>query len=180
LQREHWRAGERMRTDEAFDAFYLATYRRVLGQVFTLVGSVAEAEDAVQEAYARAWQRWARLDGYADPEAWVRRVAYRIAVSSWRKTVNRLLAHRRLGPPDQVAGASVDQLALRDALLRLPPEQRVAVVLHHLVGLSVEEIAAETATPVGTVKSRLSRGRRALAEHVGEPAEGTVQATGER
>jgi RNA polymerase sigma-70 factor (ECF subfamily) len=169
-----------MRDGEIFDAFYLATYRRVLGQVFTLVGSVAEAEDAVQEAYARAWQRWTDLGGYADPEAWVRRVAYRIAISSWRKTINRLVAHRRLGPPDDVPGAGVDQLALRDALLRLPHDQRVVVVLHHLVGLSVDEIARETAAPVGTVKSRLSRGRRTLAEHVGEPADGNVPATGER
>jgi RNA polymerase sigma-70 factor (ECF subfamily) len=48
-----------------------------------MIGDFAEAEDAVQEAYARAWQRWGRVSGYADPTAWVRTVAHRVAVSRY-------------------------------------------------------------------------------------------------
>ena len=76
------------RSEADFEAFYSASSRRLLGHVYAMVGDVAEAEDALQEAYARAWQRWGRVAGYEDPEAWVRTVAYRIAVSSWRRTAN--------------------------------------------------------------------------------------------
>jgi RNA polymerase sigma-70 factor (ECF subfamily) len=58
-------------------------------------------------------------------------------------------------------------VALVAALARIPVAQRTAIVLHHLVGLPVAEVAAETGAPAGTVKARLSRGRRALAELLG-------------
>ncbi|MEY9857407.1 RNA polymerase sigma-70 factor (ECF subfamily) [Catenulispora sp. GAS73] len=159
------------RSEADFEAFYSASSRRLLGHVYAMVGDLAEAEDALQEAYARAWQRWSRVADYEDPEAWVRTVAYRIAVSSWRRTANRLRAHRRGARLEEAPGASPDRLALVAALREIPAEQRRAIVLHHLVGLTVEEVSAETSTPTGTVKSRLARGRRALAGHVSEYAD---------
>ena len=74
-----------MRETEDFDAFYAHTARRLVGYVYTLTGDLAEAEDTVQEAYARAWQHGSKVRRYENPEAWVRTVAYRIAVSSWRR-----------------------------------------------------------------------------------------------
>ena len=97
------------------------------------------------------------------PEAWVRTVARRIAVSRWRRARNRLTAHRRHGLPEPVPGPSLGFLALTAALARLPVEQRTVLVLHHLCDLPVTEVARETGAPVGTVKARLARGRRALA-----------------
>jgi RNA polymerase sigma-70 factor (ECF subfamily) len=164
------------RSEADFEAFYGASSRRLLGHVYAMVGDLAEAEDALQEAYARAWQRWGRVAGYEDPEAWVRTVAYRIAVSSWRRTANRLRAHLRGSRPEEVPGASPDRLALIAALRAIPAEQRRVIVLHHLVGLSVEEVSAETGSPTGTVKSRLARGRRALAGHVSEYADENQEA----
>lgn len=157
--------------DEDFTAFYVASSRRLLGHVYAMVGDLAEAEDALQDAYARAWQRWNRVRALEDPEAWIRTVAFRIAVSSWRKARNRVVAHRRGEPRDDMPGASPDRLAVITALREIPAEQRRAVVLHHLVGLSIEEIAHETGSPPGTVKSRLARGRRALAGRVSEFAD---------
>src|SRR5258705_8572194 len=154
-----------------FDDFYASTYRRVVGQVYAMVGNFGDAEDAVQEAYGRAWPRWEQLRGYADPEAWVRGVAYRVAVSSWRKASNRLIAHLRHGVPDEVPPVGPEHVALVQALHTLSLDQRRLLVLHHVVGLSVEEIAQETGTPVGTVKSRLARGRQALAGHLREREE---------
>ncbi|MEU8024364.1 sigma-70 family RNA polymerase sigma factor [Micromonospora harpali] len=158
-----------MRDAAEFDAFYSASAHRVLGQLYAMVGNRAEAEDAVAEAYARAWDRWAAVRGCDSPEAWVRRVAYRVAVSAWRKTVNRMRAHRREATEQRVDAASVDHVAIVAALRHIPAEQRRAVVLHHLVGLSVAEIAAEVGTNENTVKTRLARGRRALAAHLTEP-----------
>lgn len=159
-----------MRDPSDFDAFYANSVCRLTGQLYAMTGSRAEAEDVVQEAFARAWQRWERVSAYTDPEAWVRTVAHRIAVSAWRKTVNRFTAQRRYGAADDVPGASPDHVALIAALRRIPAEQRRAIVLHHLVGLPVEEVARETHSRPGTVKARLARGRRALAPHLSDTA----------
>lgn len=77
-----------------FDAFYAATAHRLLGQIYAFTGNLGEAEDAVAEAYARAWQRWSTISAYDDPTGWVRTVAVRISVSSWRRARTRLRAHR--------------------------------------------------------------------------------------
>lgn len=155
--------------DEAdFDEFFGASFRRVVSQIYAMTGNLAEAEDAVAEAYARAWQRWDVVRGYLDPESWIRTVAYRLAVSSWRKAVNRRAAHRREAAAAESPAMSADHLTLVSALRRISAEQRRAIVLFHLVGLSVSEIAAETGAPEGTVKSHLNRGRKALAPLVSE------------
>ncbi|MGN6611761.1 MAG: RNA polymerase sigma factor [Angustibacter sp.] len=157
--------------ESSFDEFYRTTSRRVMHHVYAMTGDRTEAQDCVQEAYARAWQRWGHLHrpdgGDGDPEAWVRTVARRIAVSRWRRTrtaARHLLAH---GREQTVAPPSEDHRVLVDALRRIPEAQRHAVVLHHLVGLSVDEVARETGAPTGTVKARLSRGRTALAAVIG-------------
>jgi RNA polymerase sigma-70 factor (ECF subfamily) len=151
----------------SFDQFYATTARRVVAQVCAMVGDLGEAEDAVAEAYARAWQRWHHVAGYADPVAWVRTVAYRIAVSSWRRTRNRLVAQERWGRSTPAAQVDPDTVALVAALRQIPAAQRRAIVLHHLVGLTVREIALETGVSVSAVKLRLSRGRRALGPLLG-------------
>lgn len=152
-----------MADTQTFDAFYRGSNQRLFDCLYALTGNPAEAQDAVHEAYARAWQRWDSVGEYADPEAWVRTVARRIAVSRWRRTRAALVAHRRHGPPPDVPGPDADAVALIAALARLPENQRTAIVLYHLVGLPVAEVAQETRVPVGTVKARLARGRRALA-----------------
>ncbi|MFF3334093.1 RNA polymerase sigma factor [Streptomyces sp. NPDC002888] len=159
-----------MRDARVFDDFYAGYVRRLTSQMYAMTGSLAEAEDLVQEAFARAWQNWEKVSGYADPQAWVRSVACRIRVSVWRKAANRLTAHRRHGMPDEVPGVSPDYVAIVVALRRIPYEQRRAIVLHHLVGLSVEETARETEVAPGTVKARLSRGRQAMAQHLSDIA----------
>lgn len=153
-----------------FDEFYAATSRRVLGQLYAMTGDMAAAEDAVAEAYTKAWQRWAQISRHDSPEAWVRTVASRTAISSWRKTRNRLLAHRRTAPgaADPTAMAP-DHVALVAALRKLPDKQRMAVVLHYIVDVPVAQIAREMGAAEGTVKSWLSRGRAALGAELGEP-----------
>lgn len=153
----------------SFDAFYTATRTRLSHQMYAMTGNLHDAQECVQEAYARAWQRWGQVSTYDDPEAWVRTVAWRIAVNRWRRTKSRLAAMVRLGEPEPVPEPSVDNVVLVEALRRIPEAQRRAIVLHHLCGLSVEDVAHETGAPVGTVKARLSRGRSALAEVIGDP-----------
>lgn len=120
----------------------------------------------VQEAFVRAWDR--RADFLADgaPEAWIRTVAMRLAVSRRRRARRRLEVVRRTPPPEHTPGPDPDRAALVAALRRLPEAQRMALVLHHLCDLSVEQVASETGAPPGTVKARLSRGRAALAREL--------------
>jgi RNA polymerase sigma-70 factor (ECF subfamily) len=148
---------------DSFDEFYRSTRQRVLTYLYAACGDLAEAQEAAQEAYARAWQRWSRLRGYDDPEAWIRIVGWRVLANRWRKVRAGARAYRRYGPPPDQPGPSEDTVVLVAALRRLPVDQRVALVLHHIVELPLAQIAAETGVPVGTVKARLSRGRQALA-----------------
>ena len=145
-----------------FDAFYAATAPALVRQVHALTGDLAEAQDCVQEAYARAWQRWSTVSGYDVPAAWVRQVACRLAVSRFRRARvgHGLLKQQR---PAYLPELDPSRVALIAALRQIPEAQRIAIVLHHIAGLSVEEITTEVGVPAGTVKARLSRGRAALA-----------------
>jgi RNA polymerase sigma-70 factor (ECF subfamily) len=150
--------------DEAgFDAFYAASFGRLVGQLHALIGDRVEAQDCVQEAFVRAWSHRASLDASRSPESWVRTAAYRLAVSRWRRRQrsrrdpDRAIEQRR-GPESPTE----DRVALVQALARLPEPQRRALVLHHLCDLSVQAVAEETGVSEGTVKARLARGRAAL------------------
>jgi RNA polymerase sigma-70 factor (ECF subfamily) len=157
------RAGGVTMDQEAFDAFYQASFGRLVGQIYAMCGNMAEAQDCVQEAFIRAWDRRRTLDLDQSPEAWVRTVAYRLAVSRWRRARKSLLPPDRAHTPAPPAEPDVHRVALARALQALPPDQRRAIVLYHLCDLSVAEVAAEVNAPTGTVKARLSRGRAALA-----------------
>lgn len=147
-----------------FDQVYAATAPRLVGQLYLMIGDLAEAQDCVQEAFARAWTRWDSLtDGRGDPVGWVKVTAYRLAVSRWRHWKAGLRALARHGPPSEVAEPSPDAVAVRDALARLPRSQRAALVMYHLNDMRVDDVARELGVAPGTVKARLSRGRAALA-----------------
>jgi RNA polymerase sigma-70 factor (ECF subfamily) len=142
---------------------YAACYGRLV-QVLTLVaGSRAEAEDVVQEAFVRLVPRWSEISTYDDPEAWVRSVAFKILSNRFRRSRNAATASRRASHAVQTSEVSGDSVDVGRALAALPIEQRQVVVLHHLLGLPVAEIASTLGVPAGTVKSRLSRARDALA-----------------
>lgn len=162
-----------MRDPESFDAFYAGSVRRVISQLYALTGDRAEAEDVVQEAYARAWQRWDKVCGYDDPEGWVRTVAWRISVSAWRKAVSRSSAHRRHGIAQWVPEVGPDYVAMIGALRKISDDQRRAIVLYHLIGLSIPEVARETGASSAAVKAQLIRGRRALSVHLSDAALGS-------
>jgi RNA polymerase sigma-70 factor, ECF subfamily len=159
--------------DEAeFDDFYTSSRARVTAQVYAMIGDRDEAQECVQEAYARAWSHRRKLDRAEHPEAWVRTVAYRLAVSRWRRTMRgRRAPDRALSSVGTAAPPSVNHVAMVEALKRLPEAQRRVLVLHHIADLPVHEVAREVGAPEGTVKARLSRGRAALAVLLAEPAE---------
>jgi RNA polymerase sigma-70 factor (ECF subfamily) len=141
-----------------------------VGQLYAMTGDRAEAQDAVREAFVRAWARRTRFDRDGAPESWIRVTAWRIAVTRWRRTKKGQRLMELAAPADSVAGPTPDRVAFAEALRRLPAEQRRALVLYHLCDLTIEQIAAETGAPAGTVKARLARGRAAATPLLSETA----------
>jgi RNA polymerase sigma-70 factor, ECF subfamily len=100
-----------------------------------------------------------------------------LAADTTRRLRRRAAAMLRLGPPPTQPELSADTVDLIRALRALPLGQRQAIVLHHLVGLPVEEIGRQLGVPSGTVKGRLARGRAALARRLGTDFYPTHQET---
>ncbi len=156
-----------MADETSFVEFYRANYRGVVAQLYAYTGDLTEAQESAQEAFVRAWSRWDRIAEYDEPRGWVCRVAYRVAISRWRRARTAAEVWRRHGPPPPEPvpdGVTADLVA---ALRKLPEAQRRSLVLHYVGGFSVSEIAALDGVAAGTVKSRLSRGREALAGLLG-------------
>lgn len=149
--------------EDNFTVFYDATWSRTVACAYAVTGDLGAAEEAAQEAYTRAWPRWATLAAYDDPGAWVRQVATRQAISRWRRSRTAIRHLTRSRPPEPTPPPDESWVALVTALRQLPEAQQRALVLHHLAGLSVADVAAIERCPEGTVKARLSRGRAALA-----------------
>ncbi len=156
--------------DPGFQELYEREFAAVFRAALLLCGDRAAAEDATQEAFARALVRWRRLESQPWAAGWVMTTAMNLARRGIRS------------PPEAANGPSTSavdqdaQLDVRSALRRLPARQQEAVALHYLLDLSVEETAAAMDVAQGTVKSHLSRARKALGEALGPPdvAEGTV------
>jgi len=155
---------------EDFEAFYQAAYPALVADLYTLTGDWAAAQDVAQESFVRAWVRWSRVGRYDNPAAWVHHVGRRLAVSRWRRAATAAAALVRHGAPSSMEEPGPDRVALVRALRRLPERQRQALVLHHMAGLTVAEIAADAGVAEGTVKSWLSRGRQALAAELVDPS----------
>ena len=150
-----------------FEELYAATFQSLTIQVYAYTRDLAGAQDVVQEAFCRALDRWDKIAGYDDPAAWVRRVAWNLATSRWRRSRTAALFIRR-HRPEHAAEPSPDRVALARALAALRPDHRRAVILHYLADLPVSEIARQEGVADNTVKSWLHRGRAALAAQLRE------------
>lgn len=156
--------------ERALGDLYAASYARLVGVVGAVTQDRQEAEEAVQDAFVRLIGQWSKVSAYDDPEAWLRKVALGYVSNRRRKIRNGLKAALRHGPAPDAAAPTGDAVDLRRALASLPRQQREVIVLQDL-GLSVDAIAQHLGVPVGTVKSRLSRARGALAPLLREETE---------
>jgi RNA polymerase sigma factor (sigma-70 family) len=146
------------------EEIYEASYRRLVVQVYAVTGDLVEAEDAVQEAFARAVAAGRRFAQVDNPEAWLHTVALNVTRRRWRR--GRLFAGLapRLATPAAAPGLPEEHVEVVEALRKLPLAQRETMAMFYLGDHSVDEIAATLGVAPGTVKSRLNRGRAALAD----------------
>lgn len=146
-----------------FDSWVAARGPALLRLAYTLTGNRADAEDAVQEALARALPRWERISAVEDVDAYVRRMVVNGHTSAWRKWRRRVSPAADVPQPGVVGGADDgvppdERRALWLACQALPEAQRTAIVLRYYEQLEYAEIAAVTGAREGTVRSRVSRG----------------------
>ena len=174
------RSGDR----EAFDGLVQVYLPQLYQVALRITGSREEAQDCVQEAFLRAFSALGSFRGEAAFSTWLYRVAVNVANDAARRRRREPLAASQLAasecpdtpdvarfaraadeaadnPQDALVEAQRRQLILQ-AIHHLPEQQRIAIVLYDLQGLSYEEIARITRCRVGTVKSRLNRARLAL------------------
>jgi RNA polymerase sigma-70 factor (ECF subfamily) len=138
--------------DGSFAAFFDEHYATVVRGLAVAFGDTGLAEEATQEAFARASTRWGRVGRRDRPLGWIYLEAVRVA----RRRRRDLLADGSAGAATHdTAYEVVDRATTRTAIEELPARQRIALVLRHYAGLPLEEIGRAMGRAVGTVKSTL-------------------------
>ena len=171
---------------DALDALLRRHYNHVYALCRRLAGNEADALDATQEALITLVRRIDRFDGRSKFTTWMHRVVTNACLDELRRRGRRPVPSEVEEQPLAAAGRPVadsvaDRLDIEAALAQLPEEFRVPVVLCDQMGMSYQEIADELDIPPGTVRSRISRGRRRLAELLsGNPDDRGQRHTGEQ
>lgn len=152
-----------------FDRFFRESYDATVRGLLLDGTSRADAHDAAQEAYVRAYARWWRVGHYREPAAWIRRVAVNVVRDQHRRSKVREHTLPKVAVREAVED-SVPALDgdFEDVLSSLPPQQRRAVSLYYGAGFSTEEAANRMGISAGAFRFHLSRGRRTLTPHLAE------------
>ena len=153
----------------SFEEFFGSEHARLFGALCLVTGDRHEAEEIMQDAFLRLWERWDRVAAIDDLSAYLFRTAmnvfrnrYRRAALALRKTIN-------LVPAEDALATVEDRDAVIRALRGLTPDQRAAVVLTGYVGLTSEEAGKVLGIRAGTVRTLAARARAAIREKAGDP-----------
>jgi RNA polymerase sigma-70 factor (ECF subfamily) len=182
MSEQEWVRRARAGDDAAFSALVEAYQTPIYNLCYRMLGDPAEAEDAAQEAFLRAYSQLATYDPGRSFKTWLFAIANHHCIDrlrkrrlTWLSIEDDLPPHPALqeqGPGPEEANVRREQSEAMQALLaRLSPDDRAVIVMRYWHDLSYEEIAAATRTTVSAVKSRLHRARGSL---------GDMLATGER
>ena len=151
-----------------FEEFFEGTHRRLFGALCLVTGDRDEAEEIMQDAYLKVWERWERVAAMDEPTGFL----FRTAMNQFRSRYRRaIVALRRTGAPPPMT----DELAVvedRDEVVRalseLSPAQRAAVVMTTMFGFSSEEAARILGTKPSTVRAHAARARADVRANLGE------------
>ncbi len=154
----------------SFSVCYRNELNSLLGLAYAVSGDRSAAEDIVAEAVVRVWARW-RRDAIDDLPAYLRRAVVNEVIgrgrrrARWERRRTLLVVTAAVDAGDH---SSDDRHVLWEALRTLPVDQRCAIALRYLTDLSEAQTADALGVPVGTVKSRVSRGLAQLRVHLSE------------
>jgi RNA polymerase sigma-70 factor (ECF subfamily) len=152
-----------------FEEFFEATHRRLFGTLCLVTGDRAEAEEIVQDAYLRVWERWHRVRRSDDPAAYLFRTAFNLFKNRIRRAARA--ARRVMGgatPVDPFAQIE-EREDLMTALRTLTPRQRAAVVLTDLLDYPSQEAGAILGVRASTVRVLAAQARAAMRPSLEEP-----------
>jgi RNA polymerase sigma-70 factor (sigma-E family) len=144
-----------------FSDFFRREFERLVRTTYLVLHDQQSAEDVAQDAFGQLYRNWPKVSGYDNPQAWVRRVAIRMAVRAAGREKSRLALTRRQPPRPLPAERDLDLVV---ALRTLPAQQRAAVALHYYEDRSAEEVGALLGCSASTVRTHLARARSRLAE----------------
>jgi RNA polymerase sigma factor (sigma-70 family) len=147
--------------DEGFTRFFREEFTHVLRTVVLILRDRARAEEVTQDAFAELYSRWAKISRYERPDAWVRRVAIRMAVRLAKRDRTRAILEQDTGPASSTGRRDLDVL---EAVRSLPGKQRAAVVLFYFEDRPVAEVGHILGCSEATAKVHLFRARRRLSE----------------
>jgi RNA polymerase sigma-70 factor (sigma-E family) len=157
--------------DERFTAFVRSRSEHHLRMATLLTGSPDAAEDLVQASLLKLYRAWPRIDTSSDPDAYLRRIIVNTRRSWWRARWRQETPVPEV--PEAAAGGDAAErhavgTLVRQALGRLPRQQRAVLVLRYCEDLPETEVAAMLGCSAGTVKTHAHRGLRALRESLGD------------
>lgn len=159
---------------KAVDALLRESYDTVRAVCHRIIINSSDADDATQMALISIVRALPSFDGRSKFSTWVYRIATNAALDELRRIRRRAIPHDDATftsvPVADGAGAVDAQLDVSAALAQVPEEFRVVLVLRHIADLEYDEIAVILEIPVGTVRSRLSRGRAQLSALLGNPS----------
>jgi len=152
-----------------FEQFWADTVGKVRAYMFCGCANWADADDLVQECYLRALRGWGQFDGRGSRRAWLFVIARRTRVD-WFRQKNRRSITVELEDAGEISVSShMDQIdSIWKAIGSLDAEQREVIHLRFAAGLGYAQIAHALEIPIGTVRSRLHRGLKAIRKHIGE------------
>lgn len=151
----------------SFEDLYRREFPALGRYCLRLTGDEQAARDAAQESFVRLFSRWTSV---REPRPWLYLVATNIVRDRWKQQVRQERAAVRSMDGQQEAAPAAD-LAVRDAVQRLPGRLRPIVLLHYFADLRIEDIAVASGLPAGTVKRRLHEARTILARTLGDDHE---------
>lgn len=153
---------------DAFEIIYRAHAPAIRALCARMCGDAEEADELVQDAFVRAWEKLEGFRGQSSLATWLHRLAVNVVLEKWRSAKRH--AMRMIDDPDDdafgavAAGADPDvEMDLAAAMKKLPAGSRTVFVLHDIEGYSHDEIATMTGIAAGTSRTQLFRARRALA-----------------
>ena len=146
--------------DREFSDYFRREFERLVRTVYLVLHDQQSAEDVAQDAFGQLYLNWAKVSRYDNPQAWLRRVAIRMAVRVTRREDFRRALTQGQVPRSLPKGRDFD---LEVALRALPAQQRAAVALHYYEDLSAEEVGELLGCSASTVRTHLLRARARLA-----------------
>jgi RNA polymerase sigma-70 factor (ECF subfamily) len=158
---------------QAFELVMRNHEDRVFSVCLRILGDRERALDATQDTFLTVFRKASQFEGRSAVGTWIYRIAVNACYDQLRKTQRRPTESlpEHVDPTDPSAEEAIESAALRpeieSALSQLPADFRNAVILSDLEGLPLPEVAEVLGVPVGTVKSRVFRGRRLLAQRLG-------------